>query len=139
MPATTGVAADVPPTSVGSPPLYTQKLSPTAETSGKPAPVWLNHLAGGSLALAASMYRAMCGRWNDGAAWRSEKPPPEKVAPVGAKALVAPTAVTWRVRRSDIGALGGLRPKGHGLSVGSDLLGLSPRGAKRSPKPSDAA
>ena len=40
---------------------------------------------------------------------------------------------TWMVKRSEDGDLGGLWLKGHGLSVGSDLLGLSPRVRRAAP------
>eukprot|EP00966_Prymnesium_polylepis_P301416 6964102-Prymnesium_polylepis.3 len=126
IPAKTGVAAEVPPTSVGRPPLYTQKPSPTAATSGKPRPVWLNHLAGGSESTARFMYSAMSGCWKGGAAWRSEKPPPEKVAPVGMKALVAPTAVTYC---DEAGHHGTNLPSGHAPL--SPVTPLSPEPKRR--------
>ena len=37
------------------------------------------------------------------------------------------------VKRSEIGNVGGLRLKGHDLSVGSDLLDLSPRVPRAAP------
>tara|TARA_B110001452_G_scaffold238487_1_gene219015 strand:+ start:36 stop:431 length:396 start_codon:yes stop_codon:yes gene_type:complete len=41
--------------------------------------------------------------------------------------------LAWVVKRSEVGNLGGLRLKGHDLSVGSDLLGLSPRVLRAAP------
>ena len=70
MPATVGVAADVPPTSSGMPPMIVQNWSPFAHTSGKPAPLWLyipGMIAWEPLAICA-LYAATIVAWYAGIA-----------------------------------------------------------------------
>ena len=56
MPATVGVAADVPPTSSGMPPMIVQNWSPFAHTSGE---VTSSNMLGGASQI-VSMIRVKC-------------------------------------------------------------------------------